>query len=136
VSDDKLFKPHLHPYTHFAFKTFSTTIPRRGKQHGKPQCRASVYEGLGGSHQCTRVGTVQDAGGYWWCGTHSPEGDASRRAKLEAKWAADRAARDAKWDRIAHQQRLAANAERYEAALRQIADGHNDPRSLAIEVLG
>lgn len=134
--EGEAFKPHQHPYSHFAFKTFSLTISWSGKNHGKPQCRASIYEGRTGSHQCSRPGIVQDAGGLWWCGQHSPQAVSDRRAEERAKWEAEGAARKAQMAEIARRRRLADNAERYETALRLIADGHNDPRSLAIETLG
>lgn len=62
------------------------------------------------------------------CGHHSAEAMAKKDAKKKAtysRWKAEWAARDA-----------IHNAEaQIEAALQRIADGHNDPRSLAQETL-
>lgn len=138
---EKPFKPHLDPWTpHWSTERVCLTIPgmpgaTRG--YGKPACRASVH---GGGrhvtfHQCCQPGKIQDAGGFWWCGTHSPEAEQRRRDKARAKWAATQAGWDARDKADADRRSKLANADRYEAALRQIAGGHNDPRSLALAAL-
>lgn len=60
------------------------------------------------------------------CGIHSAAAEAKRKAKFEAKYAEDRA----KWAREAAQSRLESEAA---TIIRQIADGHNDPRALCAE---
>lgn len=67
-----------------------------------------------------------------YCSVHDPVKVAERQRKRKEKWDAERAAEVAK--------RKAKEAERdlgkrAVEALRRIADGHNDPRSLAQEVL-
>lgn len=84
------------------------------------RCRASVHETRGiGSHQCTR----KPKAGERYCATHSPAA-IERRAE-----AADKR----------YQESLKRDRERrggvFLDALRQIAAGHNDPRSLAIETI-
>ncbi len=56
----------------------------------KKRCRASVHDDFGvGSHQCTRDAKVFDKEKLGWCTQHSPEADAKRRAKRQAKWDAE-----------------------------------------------
>lgn len=106
------------------------------------RCRHAVHEsGRGCSfYQCgnkvkvaRKVSHHGKEAEFGYCGTHDPiavaEKNAKRDAKWESKWAAEEAARQAKAD-------ARDLAERAIEALRQIAAGHNDPRSLAIEVLG
>ena len=62
------------------------------------------------------------------CGVHCASAKAKRKAASDARYEAHKA----KWTN----QRALAEAERgLEASLRRIAEGHNDPRSLAQEVL-
>ena len=62
------------------------------------------------------------------CGHHSAAGKAKREAK--------RAATDQKWRDQSAARTAVHNAEvAMEAAIRRIAEGHNDPRSLALEVV-
>lgn len=78
--------------------------------------------------QCEKVGKVQTEDGYWWCNSHSPEACAKRKAKRaesDAKWLADFQAR------VRGPAQMAAMRK----ALEEIRDGHNDPRTLAKEVL-
>lgn len=100
-------------------------------------CRQSVHEGGRGVgfYQCCRKPTVFrciDGKEYGFCGQHDPEDVQRRRAKRDAKWAADYAARQAKWAR-ADQEKAALAA--CKDAIAKIAAGHNDPRTLATEVL-
>lgn len=83
-----------------------------------------------GGYQCTRKRGHGPEGLH--CKQHDP---VAVKAKSDAKWAAY----NAKWD-----ERKAGEAARElrsrfaavaETALRQIAEGHNDPRALASEVL-
>lgn len=117
------------------------------RQHGKPwapregYCHHSVHDG-GRScsfHQCSKKTKVTrevlrqgKAETHDYCGTHDPLKVAAQAAARDAKWAAERAARDAKRDEDWRQRKLAQDAI---AALKQIAAGHNDPRTLAIETL-
>ena len=63
--------------------------------------------------------------GLAYCKQHDPitvkAKDDARQAKWEAEWAATL--------------RKAARPKAFKAALEAIADGHNDPRTLAIETL-
>lgn len=106
------------------------------------RCRHAVHDGgrSCGFHQCNKKakvfreakwhGKVETFG---YCGTHDPVAVAQKKAERDAKW-------KAQWDaqQAAAQAKRDARelAERSIEALRQIAAGHNDPRSLAIEVLG
>lgn len=92
------------------------------------KCRAAVHDDCGvGFHQCGRKGIIE-RDGMLWCKTHDPEAVAARRAKQEARWAKEQA----EWKRNWAIERLRAKS--YEA-IKQIAEGHNDPRGLALEVL-
>jgi hypothetical protein len=80
---------------------------------------------------CTRASKVE-RGGKFYCAIHDPvrvkEKHEQRATAWDAKWTAERAERERG---IAE----AALKDRALAAIRLIADGHNDPRSLAVEVL-
>lgn len=115
--------------------------------HSKPwepdtsRCRAAVSGGARSFnfHQCSRKvkitrlvnhkGTAIEMG---YCTTHDPvrikEKNKAWRTALEARWDAEKVAAAEK------RNRLECGVAAIEA-LRQIADGHNDPRSLAIEIL-
>jgi hypothetical protein len=95
-------------------------------------CRASVHNSIGISfHQCGNKGTKEHEG-LLWCGTHYPPSVAKRRADRDAERQAIYRARRARSDqRQAHEELKEAAL----AAIRKIADGHNDPRALAQEVL-
>ena len=108
------------------------------KDAGKWRCRARV-RGHMEPVQCGKVGKVQDEDGLWWCGVHSPVAVERRHvahtAKVqgwENKWAADRAVLAAN---RAARERHAAELVVFRGTLRQIAEGHNDPRTLAMEIL-
>lgn len=87
-----------------------------------PRCQKWVYsrDGWGRSHQCSRSAKVDGT----WCRQHDPK---AAKRRLE-----ERAARyETEWQR----RRLEIAGPRFHAALRQIAEGHNDPGALAREVL-
>lgn len=125
IKSGHLYKPRFKPLDGTKWK------PREGG------CEAAVHDGDGwpSFHQCTRKASVTrevDHNGViktvGYCKTHDPvavaEKAAAQRAKWEAKWAGDRA-------------NMERERRRLEAivVLRKIADGHNDPRTLAIEFL-
>lgn len=117
--------------------------------HEKPwqpkegDCRASVHDRDArsfSSHQCSRKAKVTrkvmhhgKVAEYGYCGLHDPVAVAEKRAKQKAAWEAKWQAEQAAWKAKQDAREL---AERAIEALHQIAAGHNDPRSLAIEVLG
>lgn len=96
-------------------------------------CCASVHNG-GRSvsfHQCTRkpknwYGTL----GY--CDTHDPNKFRERRDKKQAEW-------QAKWNYSNRLHEFESRQRKFKdacvQAVRQIAAGHNDPRSLCSELL-
>lgn len=105
------------------------------KSHGMrvipDHCRASVSHYPVGTHQC---GNKAKPGGRW-CGVHSDEAIARRRAKRVADdEARQRESRRAirEWE---EEQRAIEQHPRLLAAMQRIADGHNDPRALARETL-
>ena len=72
------------------------------------QCSENVYRdggGWGGS-PCTRKGVIFEDG-KWWCKQHSFSTTRDRRAKSDAREAAERAQRKARWDAEAEQRRRA-----------------------------
>ena len=92
------------------------------------RCAASVHNETGvGFHQCERRGKIERDGNLW-CKQHDPEAEKARRQKWNEKYEAERAAQKLKWD---HQ---AWVKEAVEVA-RQIAQGHNDPMTLAREYI-
>lgn len=97
---------------------------------GRPRCRASVHRSDGwGFAQCGKVGKHQDAAGIWWCSTHEPERRKVREAETVAR-------QKAAYERDSQSFWYGHLGVKYRDALRQIAAGHNDPCSLAREVLG
>ena len=66
------------------------------------KCVESVWTGLGNgyglSQQCGRTGKVQHEG-RWYCGMHSPEAKAKRKAKSDAHYQQYREKMDAKYAR-------------------------------------
>lgn len=124
------FKPHRTVFRDPIFKTGPTR-----EHEGKCICVAMIFGEQSHTTQCWSAGKVQDAGGNWWCNIHSPEGDAKRQAAKDERDRQERmkwAARAARHEEAAAQRAL---ADRALEAIRQIAAGHNDPRSLAEEVL-
>lgn len=127
------YEPHRPGY---AKRT--PVIRHHSPYQGQPQCQAETSKAMGNwtqFAQCCNRGKVTLADGSTWCGTHSPEAvrkrgakQAARWAETQAKWAKERADREAK---IA----LETAFPKLRDALQQIADGHNDPRTLAAQVL-
>tara|TARA_R110000851_G_scaffold204528_1_gene356459 strand:+ start:246 stop:704 length:459 start_codon:yes stop_codon:yes gene_type:complete len=62
------------------------------------------------------------------CGIHSKATIKKRRDKQDAKWAAQRAIYDARNARMKHKEDCVA-------LVKEIADGHNDPRTACIELI-
>ena len=87
------------------------------------KCAAPVFNGGFGSSQCSRKNGHGPEGA--WCKQHDPIArkakDEARTAELEAKWAASGRKQKFQRDCI--------------AAIRAIADGHNDPRGLAQSII-
>ncbi len=91
-------------------------------------CCMEVSSGGNWQHyrQCTRKRGHGREQAY--CKQHDPEAVKARREVRNAKWRAQSDERDRRW-------KLEAAAPRMLDALRQIRDGHNDPRALAEEAL-
>jgi hypothetical protein len=92
-------------------------------QTKKRRCQEYVvrYEGLTNfSGQCYHPAKS----GKDYCGVHDPESKAKRQAKTKAAWDA----KNQEW-------RDQSFSKRFRAALESIEQGHNDPRSVAKEVL-
>jgi len=98
----------------------------RGVKADTSRCAAHVSGAGWGGSQCQRKATCDpnEDGKPTTCKQHSDSSMNARREKQRAAQETDMA----KW-----QERYAA--PRMRAALQKIADGHNDPRSLAQEVL-
>lgn len=96
-----------------------------GYRVDKARCRASVHEGGRGVgfHQCLKKPMT----GERYCSVHLPANVKKRQddnyRRYQEREAADK------------RRRIAFCAASLIKALRQIANGHNDPRALAIEVL-
>lgn len=109
-----------------------STLYVPSKRRGMPgpaidpaRCRVQTYEAVSRNFgQCSRKKALE-VDGIGYCKQHSPEAEAARSAERRAREEADQRRRDRQWKR----------PEEYRAALLQIAGGHNDPRSLAIEAL-
>lgn len=100
----------------------------------KPE-RCWAHDSSPHGFQCGKPGKTKLADGSTWCGHHNP----AARARNDARKAATRAKWDARWGALQEaterqNRRRLADAAAW-GAIRQIADGHNDPRSLAQEVL-
>lgn len=90
---------------------------------GHPRCQEVVqayWTNWPSFHQCERRAKVDGR----WCKQHDPEAVKAREAERTAKWNADMATR-----------RVELAGQRFLNALRQIADGHNDPRTLARDTI-
>ena len=102
---------------------------------GKPRCACKVWGNYDYS-QCDKVAKVALSDGTTWCGTHAPAAVDRRKAQ--------QAARSAEWNRKFNEQQDARQqAKHREAAYPQllalveaVADGHNDPRTAAADLLG
>lgn len=90
------------------------------------------------TYRCSREGVIEREGKFY-CRQHDPVAVKARHdardAKWEAEWAAQTAARAAAKAAAERQARLAALAELAVPVLREIAKGHNDPRTLANQFL-
>ncbi len=67
----------------------------------KPQCSKRVYTGERcdfSGHLCGRPGKVM-LKGRWLCAIHTPEAEAKRKQRNEAKWAANNKEWDARFAR-------------------------------------
>lgn len=96
------------------------------------RCRASVHrDGSFGICQCSRAGKIERAG-HLFCSIHDPVAVKTKNAARKAAW-------DAEWAEKNRISQLEADRRKFRAAcadaLRIIAAGHNDPRSLAVETL-
>ena len=88
------------------------------------RCRASVHNDFGvGFHQCCR----KPVEGGLYCRTHDPAAIEARRKASNERYAT-KAAKEKR-------RNMAWHGAPFIAALREIAKGHNDPRSLAAQVL-
>jgi hypothetical protein len=88
------------------------------------RCRASVHNSYGvGFHQCNR----KPIDGHKYCNTHLPENIAARRKASDERYN-EKARQEKRRNMVWH-------GGPFIEALRKIRDGHNDPRTLASEVL-
>jgi hypothetical protein len=78
------------------------------------------------SHQCKRKRGYGPEDAY--CKLHDPVAVKARDDARSEKW-------NTEWAEAAVKRKLASNAQNFLDALRLIADGHNDPRSLAMEAI-
>lgn len=89
------------------------------------RCCKEVYRsdsGWGRHYQCTKPrGHGPDQA---YCKTHDPEAEAKRRRASDVKYWIESNKRRVEW-----------NGPKFLAALQEIADGHNDARGLAKEVI-
>lgn len=125
-----LFAPRFMP------KDAPPFVPEPGR------CRAAVHEGgrSVGFYQCTRKSkvtrTVLTRNGQTaeveYCRTHDPVAVKAKAEKWRADFDAKGARERAHFAELKRQKDLGAAAI---AALKQIAAGHNDPRTLALELL-
>lgn len=110
---------------------------REGEREGEPRCwgECSRHDRITHWYQCDKPGKTRLADGSTWCGIHSPEGVAKRdqRSKNRRQQAYQKLqARSERW-RKESVQNIVFPA--FLEALRQIAEGYNDPRTLAREAL-
>jgi hypothetical protein len=91
---------------------------------GNPRCRAEVMQGFH-SAQCQNRAKYDGATRCW---NHSTDRQRKDAEKMEAKMAANRA----KWD---HADAVREWNKTVHEALEAIADGHNDPRGFAQEIM-
>jgi len=74
--------------------------------------------------------------GSKFCFQHDPVNIEKRHKERQEKWRRESEARERLWTiRDAREKRESCYRTHSEAALRQIAEGHNDPRRLARKVL-
>lgn len=94
----------------------------KGTKEDPTRCIEAVRSDPWISCQCSRKRGFGPDGLY--CKQHDPDAAARRKAETEAREQRQWASR-----------MIEANARRMALALRQIADGHNDPRGLATETI-
>jgi hypothetical protein len=85
------------------------------------RCCEEVYANFQ-SHQCGRKRGFGPDKAY--CKQHDPDAVKARRAASERKYLDEINAKQSQW-----------HGPKFLAVLRQIADGHNDPRSIAKEAI-
>lgn len=94
------------------------------------KCCASVF-GKWSSHNCENKAKMEHEG-KWYCGIHDPV----RKAEKDRAW---REKFDREWGESQEKYRKEAQREKFllkcEEAIVSISQGHNDPRTLALEVL-
>ena len=102
-------------------KSYGLNMAKRGPDPAR--CCVEVSNGgrWPSYHQCNRPRGHGPEGAY--CKQHDPEVVAARRAASEAAYNEKR------------RRKALMHADQYLAALRKIAEGHNDPRALAAEVV-
>jgi hypothetical protein len=86
-------------------------------------------------HQCSRKPTCEEViegKAYGFCSTHAPSKVKAKKEAKDAEWRARMVAHDYGRKREAA---IRAATARCVEAMKEIRDGHNDPRSLASEVL-
>ena len=93
------------------------------------RCQASVPVGGRSArfHQCCRKGVI-DRDGVLYCKQHDPVAVQEREREADERYRKEQAARTTYF----HRQRMGQEALR---ALELIADGHNNPRALAQEII-
>lgn len=95
-------------------------------------CSGRVWhQGAFRNSPCSRRGIVERDGNHY-CRQHDPVAAKARREEREAEWKAQWEAKQRRWKEA---EALAALKNDALEAIRQIAAGHNDPRSLARDVL-
>lgn len=105
----------------------------------KAFCRASFYSRKSGdsfrSRQCTRkpiIWRVIDGKKYGFCKQHDPEAIKERdNARIE-QWKRERDSLNREYDR---QGQIKSAMDACKAVIQKIADGHENPRMLAVEML-
>ncbi len=93
-----------------------------GQKPDFEHCCVEVYRWPGGTGQCSKKRGYGPEGAY--CKQHDPEA-------VKARSAAIRARSTQKWN----EQRYDWHGRTFFQALSQIAEGHNDPRTLAQETI-
>lgn len=96
----------------------------------KPRCCATVHGDRCQSWTCCRYGVVE-VKGRWYCKQHSPAGEAARKAKQDARYAAQREAWNASFSRKLRAEALmklcdGLTLEQVEAAIIAARLGHMD----------
>lgn len=104
---------------------------REGSKEDLKRCVEQLFDRPHpGGYQCSRPRGHGPDGLY--CRQHNPDAIAARRAAKDAEWRAEIESRERARNAAAWREKARDAAE---AAIRQIATGHNDPRTLACAVL-